>query len=586
MPTDCAPRRCRTSIAGTSSAARCARRSSTPPSTRAHVPLDAFGLALAAAVLHAGWNVLLRGARDVQAATAATLGLGLVLFAPVAVATWHVHAAAWPYIAASSALETAYFFLLVGAYRLRELSVVYPVARGSAPVLVLLGSAVVLGRSVSAGEAAGVCLVAAGVLLVRGLAHGASGIAAGLAIGVTIAAYTLVDKDGVKHASPLPYLELVLVLPAVASVAYVVARRAAAHAAACPDRRIGDRVVRGVPARARGAAARSRARGVGGARDGRRLRGRARRRLPAGARHASAPCWRRRRRRRRRAACLVLALERKLGVARPLVPRAGVVARVVAGAPQRERCQRRAGAGVAVRDHLGALGQSDEIADPLRRLGDAWAGEELSDLDMLRAGDVPLPRVARAAATSRELIVAAHVDDGQRRVVEPRRQLAARRQRARARLEVGLAHGRELVRPGLDLAGPRRHAADQDGDARMSRQLGELRRRHGADAVAAVNEDETLPSGDAVPAKTQHDLLRELRDGRVVRRRRRRAEHERPRSRNVAARVRVRAPHVADDEIAVTEMRGQPLRVDHGRKLRDGRRHAPPRRRRDGRAAA
>ncbi|MBV8480440.1 MAG: EamA family transporter [Actinobacteria bacterium] len=202
------------------------------------MPLDALGLALGAAVLHAGWNVLLRGSRDIEAATAATLSLGLILFAPVAVATWHVHAAAWPYVAASSALETAYFFLLVGAYRLRELSVVYPVARGSAPVLVLLGSAVVLGRTVSTGEAAGVCLVAAGVLLVRGLAHGASGIAAGLAIGVTIAAYTLVDKDGVKHASPLPYLELVLVLPAVASVAYVLARRGVAPLRAQPRVRI------------------------------------------------------------------------------------------------------------------------------------------------------------------------------------------------------------------------------------------------------------------------------------------------------------------------------------------------------------
>ena len=96
------------------------------------MPLDAFGLALAAAVLHAGWNVLLRGARDVEAATAAALGLSVVLFAPVAAATWNVHSAAWPYIAASSVFETVYFFLLVAAYRRRELSVVYPVARGLA----------------------------------------------------------------------------------------------------------------------------------------------------------------------------------------------------------------------------------------------------------------------------------------------------------------------------------------------------------------------------------------------------------------------------------------------------------------------
>ena len=189
------------------------------------MPLDALGLALAAAVLHAGWNILLRGARDVAAATTVTLAVSVLLFAPVAAATWDVHAAAWPYIAGSAALETAYFFLLIAAYRRRELSVVYPVARGSAPVLVLLGSAVVLSHSVSAGQALGVCLVGAGVVLVRGLRRGAEGVAVGLAIGVMIASYTLVDKQGLRHATPLPYLELVLVPPAAAALLFLVTRR-------------------------------------------------------------------------------------------------------------------------------------------------------------------------------------------------------------------------------------------------------------------------------------------------------------------------------------------------------------------------
>lgn len=192
------------------------------------MPLDALGLALAAAALHAGWNVLLRGAEDVEAATAATLALSVLLFAPAAAATWQVRTAAWPYVAASAALEAAYFFLLVAAYRGRELSVVYPVARGSAPVLVLLGSAVVLGRPVSARAAIGVCLVAAGVGLVRGLGRGAEGLAAGLAIGVAIAGYTLVDKDGLRHAAPLPYLELVLVPVAAVAVLSLLLRRGAA----------------------------------------------------------------------------------------------------------------------------------------------------------------------------------------------------------------------------------------------------------------------------------------------------------------------------------------------------------------------
>jgi drug/metabolite transporter (DMT)-like permease len=189
------------------------------------VPLDALGLALAAAVLHAAWNVLLRSSGDVEARTTAVLVVSVLLFAPAAAATWSVRAAAAPYVAASAVLEAAYFVLLVAAYRRRELSVVYPVSRGSAPVLVLLGSALVLGRGVSAAQAAGVCLVAVGVLLVRGLAHGASGVAVGLAIGCAIASYTLVDKDGLRHASPLPYLELVLAPVAAAALLSLVLRR-------------------------------------------------------------------------------------------------------------------------------------------------------------------------------------------------------------------------------------------------------------------------------------------------------------------------------------------------------------------------
>jgi drug/metabolite transporter (DMT)-like permease len=189
------------------------------------VPLDALGLALAAGVLHAGWNTLLRGSTDVQATTAAALGLGLVIFAPVAALTGHVPLAAWPYMASSGALETVYFFLLVAAYKQRELSVVYPIARGSAPVLVLIGSAVVLGRAVSGGEAAGVILVTVGVLLVRGIARRADGLAIGLAIGLCIAGYTLTDKTGIRHASPVPYLELTMTPSAVAACGWLVARR-------------------------------------------------------------------------------------------------------------------------------------------------------------------------------------------------------------------------------------------------------------------------------------------------------------------------------------------------------------------------
>ncbi len=192
------------------------------------MPADALALVLTAAVLHAGWNVLLRGSEDVEARTAVVLALAVLLFAPVAVVTWSASWSVAPYVAASAAFEGVYFALLVAAYRRRELSVVYPIARGSAPLFVLLGSAVVLGRHVSAAAAAGVCLVAVGVVLVRGVKRGAEGVLVALAIGCAIAAYTLVDKDGLKHAGTLPYLELVLAPVALLAVPLVARRRGTA----------------------------------------------------------------------------------------------------------------------------------------------------------------------------------------------------------------------------------------------------------------------------------------------------------------------------------------------------------------------
>jgi drug/metabolite transporter (DMT)-like permease len=170
----------------------------------------------------------LRRSEDVEARTAVVLGLSLLLYAPAAAATWSVSWAVAPYVAASAALEGAYFMLLVSAYRRRELSVVYPIARGSAPLLVLLGTAVVLGRHVSDLSAAGVCLVAGGVVLVRGLRRGAEGVLVALAIGCAIAGYTLVDKDGLRHASALAYLELVLAPVGLLALPIVAARRGTA----------------------------------------------------------------------------------------------------------------------------------------------------------------------------------------------------------------------------------------------------------------------------------------------------------------------------------------------------------------------
>ena len=227
------------------------------------MPVDAFLLALGAAALHAGWNVLVARAEDVRAATTVALVVGVVLFAPVAVLTWEVEAAAVPWIVASVVLELAYFFLLTTAYRSSDVSLVYPIARGVAPVLVLVGASIA-GAALGALQALGVVLVGAGVLLVRGARRHADrrGVLLALAIATTIAGYTLVDNEGIEHASAIAYLELVLVPVAVAAlVAHAVTGRLASVRRELGPATIaaGAGVVRGVRSRARRAGA-----GLGG----------------------------------------------------------------------------------------------------------------------------------------------------------------------------------------------------------------------------------------------------------------------------------------------------------------------------------
>ena len=97
------------------------------------MPLSALLLALAAAFVHAFWNLLLARARDPEAATAVALIVAVVVFAPVSLFAWSLEREVWPYLVVTSCLQLLYFSLLITAYRRAEMSVVYPVARGVAP---------------------------------------------------------------------------------------------------------------------------------------------------------------------------------------------------------------------------------------------------------------------------------------------------------------------------------------------------------------------------------------------------------------------------------------------------------------------
>ena len=209
------------------------------------MPATALALTLAAAFVHALWNLLLARERDPQAATAVALVAPVILFAPGAVIAWDVDSRVWPFVAVTSLLQLLYFALLAAAYRRADLSFVYPIARGLAPVLVLVAGAVALSQGPSAVQAAGVLVIATGVLLVRGPKRHADFRDGALALGIAgcIAAYTLVDKHGVEYAAPVVYLELGMV---PAALGYIAGFRVLAGTARLRDQRLLQPALAGV----------------------------------------------------------------------------------------------------------------------------------------------------------------------------------------------------------------------------------------------------------------------------------------------------------------------------------------------------
>jgi len=187
------------------------------------VPPLALALLLAAAVLHASWNLLVRGAEDRLVFT----WWAQVMIAPLAIPVLLAGPSlrgVWPYALASAVLEAGYFATLAVAYGRGDFSLVYPLARGAAPLLLAAGAALVLHERPSPGGLAGLVVLAAGLAVVGGAPlwgrkhPGESGSrGAGWALGVAlfIALYSLVDGAAVRRFPPASYTLLVFALSAV-----------------------------------------------------------------------------------------------------------------------------------------------------------------------------------------------------------------------------------------------------------------------------------------------------------------------------------------------------------------------------------
>ncbi|CAN7666162.1 EamA family transporter [Aminobacter sp. LjRoot7] len=161
-----------------------------------------IGLALFAAILHATWNAFLRTGTDRLWTITVMSFAGTIIALPFALAYPMPASSAWVYIVLSACLQVGYSVFLVAAYRYGELGQVYPIVRGSVPLLVTLGGLMFAGEHLVVLQMLGVALVATGIISLsfgKGRA-GISSILLALATGAIIASYATVDAIGVRLA--------------------------------------------------------------------------------------------------------------------------------------------------------------------------------------------------------------------------------------------------------------------------------------------------------------------------------------------------------------------------------------------------
>lgn len=186
---------------------------------------------LGAALLHAVWNAMAHGMKD-QLVGFALLNIAsgfcaavLVLLAPLP------NAEAWPFIIGSAAVHVCYMLMLLRSYGLGDFAQMYPIARGTSPLLVAVWSTTVLAQPISGGELIGVLVISAGLM---GLALGGGlpdrkqlpALATAVGTGVMIASYTVADGLGVRHSDTvMGYIAWIFLLQAPIPIAIAFAVR-------------------------------------------------------------------------------------------------------------------------------------------------------------------------------------------------------------------------------------------------------------------------------------------------------------------------------------------------------------------------
>jgi drug/metabolite transporter (DMT)-like permease len=188
-----------------------------------------YGLVILSAIANAVWNALVKSSGDRALTMVAIRVVGLMLgLVALPFVEWP-SPASWKWLALTAAVMFAYYALLIRSYGAGDMSVVYPLARGLAPVLTTIAAFVVIGETLGTGQIVAVAMISLGIMALS-FGAGASGAAVGfaLATGVSVATYSFFAGLGVRTAgSVLGFQAWLEIVTGCGMLCYgVVARRA------------------------------------------------------------------------------------------------------------------------------------------------------------------------------------------------------------------------------------------------------------------------------------------------------------------------------------------------------------------------
>jgi len=196
------------------------------------MPILAILLLLLSASLHALWNLLLKRSQEKYIAMGWQVIISGVFAFFLLLFTGFPPRSMWLFALISMALEAVYFILLSNAYSDHDFSLVYPIARGTAPAFLMLWSVLFLHEKLTLGGTLGVSLIVCGMVIIgatsliqhRGSRLHLKGVVVALAVALIISLYTLIDGTAVKNGPPLPYALTMFIFVPVLTTTYNIRR--------------------------------------------------------------------------------------------------------------------------------------------------------------------------------------------------------------------------------------------------------------------------------------------------------------------------------------------------------------------------